>query len=340
MLRMTRKEEPPFSYTLPPDRIAQRPVYPYDQAKLLVLNRKTGAVSDTIFTKLPEFLTPTDLLIFNNTKVIAARLSGKVSERETTVEVLLEERVGGNVWRCLARPMKKLTPGTIIKFSEALEAEVGERTEDNMVLINFGAEKIEGVGQMPIPPYIRRGESDEQDVIDYQPLFSEVEGAVASPTASLHFTKNLIGQIKAVGCELEFVTLHLSSASFRAVWQGGTLSPPASERFEVAVRAVDKIIRCKEEGRRIIAVGTTVVRVLETIAQREGHYSGRTDLFIKPPWEFKLVDGMITNFHQPGTSHMFLVEAFCGRELLEFSYSHALDHDYRFLSYGDGMFVV
>ena len=336
----------PFNYDLPQEKIAQRPVYPYDQAKLLVVNRETGELTEVQFLNLPDFLNRKDLLFFNNTRVIKARLFGSLKETGGAVELLLVEKDSETKWECIGRPLKKLKPGIVIEFDSGLFGEVEQQTDSGRVVVNFTAkgsvpELLKQVGVMPIPPYIRKGKGDEQDIKDYQTFFAEHDGSVAAPTASLHFTSDVIDKIRGKDCEIEYITLHVGAASFQAVWDESGPIHPEEEQFVFSQAALDKISEIHSRDGKVIAVGTTSVRALESMSKLKA-LDGKTytDLFIYPGYQFKAVDAVVTNFHQPQTSHMLLIEALLGRELLEYSYKYALDNDFRFLSYGDGMLIL
>lgn len=308
-------------------------------------------MADTCFHNLPELLTSGDVLVFNNSRVLQARLFGKIAERAT--EVLLLENCkdghngesGNGLWRCLGKPLKKFRPGAVITFEGSVQAIVVERVREFDVILDFGnvsASKLFQIGSMPIPPYIRGGRGDDQDAIDYQTAFAKIDGSVAAPTASLHFTEPLLTTLRKGGVAMLELTLHVGPASFRSVWdEAGEFHPPSSERGVISNQVLQQIHDYKLAGKRIIAVGTTVVRALESIARRDVENDGtfETELFITPGFEFQIVDAMITNFHQPRSSHLLLVEAFLSRALLEAGYDHALQNEYRFLSYGDGMFI-
>jgi S-adenosylmethionine:tRNA ribosyltransferase-isomerase len=373
---------PPYTYDLPKERIAQRPVVPYDAARLMVLSDGQALASAT-FTELPNYLTSRDLLVFNNTKVIPARLIGAVLGNDGQlggrVELLLVDQVSDSDWRCLARPMKRLPEGAKIGFAEGLTGvslgrvrDAGVNTAgdssgtDDRLLVRFESSNEESlavllmrVGMMPIPPYIRGGESDESDSEDYQTRFAKVEGSIAAPTASLHFTESLMAELSNKGVKTEEATLHVGVASFLPMFkstapehgqEGETQmtqirSAPAAERMNYSPELYERLLKHKQDGGRVIAVGTTIARALESMAR---HFSNNsdvegqpeaTDLFIQPGFEFQILDGLITNFHQPGTTHLLLVEALTGRARLQEAYEFALNNDYRFLSYGDGMII-
>lgn len=341
----------PFDYNLPEDRIAQRPVYPADHANLMVIDREGATITCRKFYDLPEILQPGDLLVLNDTRVIPARLFGALSTG-AEIELFLLQREGLDSWRCLGRPLKKLKVGSTIILPMGVLGEVIERVNAFEVVVRFrreGGDLDEGlkeIGSMPIPPYIRGGRGDEQDVIDYQTLFARHEGSVAAPTASLHFTPELIEKLRSMGVEFHYMTLHVGTASFRPLWneEREEIDPqetrPGAEQFFFTDETVERILAQKRSGGRVIAVGTTIVRALETLGQDLTVRQGATELFIVPGHEFRLVDAVITNFHQPRTTHLLLVQALLGQPLLERSYRTALEQEFRFLSYGDAMCIL
>ncbi len=345
-------ERLPYDFVLPPERIAQRPVKPYHAAKLLIDDGERIAEGE--FIDLPRYIAPDDLFVFNDSRVIPARLFGKLPTGGA-VEVLLLEKRDPAEWLSLGKPLKKLKLGTEIFFPQGLVAEVIDRPESQRVVLRFrsagGAdsvpELIRRVGVMPVPPYIRGGRGDEADREDYQTSFGVVEGSVAAPTASLHFTPELLDRIRGVGCGIEHVTLHVGAPSFTAVWsdEAGSpeIIPPGSEIYRIDRRVLRAIESCRARGGRVIGVGTTVVRALESMVRNEVGEDGAwssTTLFIRPGFEFKTVDRLVTNFHQPRSTHLLLVEAFIGGVAIDRIYSHALRGDYRFFSYGDGMLLT
>lgn len=316
-----------FHYDLPKDRIAQRPVYPYDKAKLLVVNR-SGELSEKVFYDLDQLLTAKDLLVFNNTKVILARLFGTF-ESGGEVEVMLQEKLTHDRWKVFGYPMKKFKKNSVIIFSSKLSGVIEERPDLKTAIIRFiGNDEI---GTMPIPPYIRDGKGDDQDLKDYQTIFAKEEGSIAAPTASLHFTKELLEKLRNKGVRFAFITLHVGTSSIFPVED-----KPGSERFSISKDTIERVENTKKRGGRVIAVGTTTCRALESYGIKEGE----TDLFITPGYKFKYVDSLITNFHQPQTTHLLLVEALIGSKLLEESYKYALENEFRFLSYGDCMIIL
>lgn len=331
-----------FNYQLPTERIAQRPVYPYDQAKLLLVDRGTKQLTVDTFANIANYLTAKDLLIFNNTAVRPSRLFGRLASGGH-VELLLVKSERESRWWCLARPLKKLTTDKIIYLEEGLEGQVLNRDGDQVLVeFNLPDSQIKKIALMPIPPYIRRGHGDSQDLIDYQTNFAEIEGSIAAPTASLHFTPELILKLKAKNIPLEYLTLHVGTASFLPLQLSDqeSITPPGSEDFFVSESLIKKILETKLNGGRVVAVGTTAVRALESSNLEVNTYQGATKLFIQPGYKFKVIDAMVTNFHQPNTTHLMLVEAFIGSDLINASYQFALENDFRFLSYGDGMLCL
>ncbi len=333
-----------IDYSLPDELIAQHPCEPRDAARLLLLERKTGKVSHQIFSDLPEFLKPGDCLVLNDTRVIPARLFGKKAVTGGQVELLLiapsEISERAIVYRCIGQPARNLKVGTRLTFDEGvLQAEVLEWNEGERLIRFEGRDAqrtIRRIGQMPLPPYIDRPTAAE-DSEQYQTVYSREEGAVAAPTAGLHFTPELLERIRSIGVRVVFVTLHVGWGTFKPVGEkemtAGKLHP---EQFSIPQETADAIEQTKKTGGRVIAVGTTVVRALET---RESQ-KGSTDLFIRPGFPFKVVDAMITNFHLPGTSLLLLVSAFAGEENIRKAYTEAIAQRYRFYSYGDAMLIV
>jgi S-adenosylmethionine:tRNA ribosyltransferase-isomerase len=341
----------PFSYHLPSDRIAQRPCSPADDAKMLVVNRASGEISISQFAYLPEFLDPGDLLVLNDTRVIPARLFGTLSGRPVEVLLVREETEG--MWRVLGRPMKQLRRGGEIECGELLRGRI-EVTKDDDIRCSFytidGSSVTNALahfGSMPIPPYIRGGKGDLQDRADYQTIFARDDfaagvGSVAAPTASLHFTDRLFARCERRGIRWAFLTLHVGTASFLPVYRPGANEPqlPGCEWFEMPIPTRDAIKETKRAGGRVVAVGTTVARALESVAREPERLRGETTLFITPGFEWRMATNLVTNFHQPGTSHLLLVESLLGRQLLGAVYASALADGFRFLSYGDGMVVL
>lgn len=344
----------PYVYNLLDERVAQRPVEPPESARMLVINRSEKSLADRRFSDVVSYLTADDLLVFNDTRVIPARLLGTLDNaNRTPAELLLLEMVSSDTWYCLGRPLRKIHARGCVVLNDTLRGVVISSSDappgGDRALVRFETTDPEGVaaalhkhGMMPIPPYIRKGISDDRDKTDYQSIFARHAGSVAAPTASLHFSKALMESIACqVGCRVATVTLHVGSASFLPVVVDGQLRPPGSERFEVPAEVLTQVRETKDGGRgRVIAVGTTVVRALESAYGTVPGDSASTELFIRPGYSFKAVDALVTNFHQPGTTHLLLVEALLQRSLLHSAYAHALNGEYRFLSYGDGMLIV
>lgn len=317
---------------------------------MLVYPRADGALFDSTFAQFPSLLRAGDLVVFNDSRVIPARLRGMVEARALDAELLLVASRGERIWRCLGRPMRKLTPGTVMSCG-ALRAEVLGREGTDALLVRFDwddarrsfEQMLEAVGRMPIPPYIRNGESDEQDRRDYQTIFARESGSIAAPTASLHFSQPVLRAITESGAAVCYLTLHVGVASILPLERSG--GRPSAERYRMSHALVEQIATVRARGGRVFGVGTTAVRALESMVRSAEQIDDgaliETDLFIAPGFEFRAIDAMVTNFHQPGTSHLLLVEAFLGaREAIARSYHHALERGYRFLSYGDGMCIL
>ena len=321
-----------LEYELSPARIAQRPVEPRDAARLLVLDRASGQLSELRFSELPTQLGPDDLTVVNDTRVIPARLRGRKASGGRA-EALLVERGSDGSWLALVRTGGRLRPGLTLCFGE-LEARVETILPDGSCRLRLDKEELlEQLGEVPLPPYIQRDEPLASDPRDYQSVFAEIPGAVAAPTASLHFTHDLAARL-----ELARVTLHVGPGTFRPI-RCERLEDHRieAERFRVPPETAAAIARTRVAGGRVTAVGTTVVRALETSGEQAA--SGRTDLVILPGYEFRVVDSLITNFHLPGSSLLALVQAFAGVEATKRAYAHAIDNGFRFYSYGDAMWI-
>ncbi len=336
-----------FDYRLPEERIARFPARPRDSARLLDL---TGdGIADRTVGDLPGLLRPGDLLIANDTRVIPARLTGRRGEAK--VEVTLHKRDGERVWRAFARPAKKLRVGDRLVFADDLTAEVSATGEAGEVELTFDRggpalmSALEAHGRMPLPPYIkRRGDEDEDDTSDYQTVFAARDGAVAAPTASLHFTAALLDRIEARGVRWAMVTLHVGAGTFLPVKVDDTEDHSMhSEWGEVPAATAAAIAETRAAGGRIVAAGTTTLRVLEAAARDDlsvPAWAGETDLFITPGYRFKAVDVLLTNFHLPRSTLLILASAFAGRERILAAYDHAIAAGYRFFSYGDACLLA
>jgi S-adenosylmethionine:tRNA ribosyltransferase-isomerase len=353
-----------FDYLLPPELIAQHPAPQRDRSRLLVLDRATGQTTHRQFPELLSHLRPGDTLILNNSRVIPARLRGLKRGSGGQVEVLLVEENTTNDWWVMLRPGKRVRPGTLVDFTRhdgtpaALTAEVREKNEEGHCRLHFQGDSnvldvIDTLGEIPLPPYIAReaGASSPEDLERYQTVYAQDRGSVAAPTAGLHFTPELLAQIKALGVNIHYVTLHVGLGTFAPIKVENIAEHRMhSERFEISAETVAAIARTKVNGGRVIAIGTTTVRVLESAAaQNNGALTamrGKTNIFIYPPYRFQVVDALVTNFHLPQSTLLMLVSAFAapgemrGRELMLGTYAEAVREKYRFFSYGDAMLIL
>lgn len=334
-----------FDYDLPRDLIAQAPARPRDSSRLLVLRRDTGALEHRIFRDLPEYLRPGDALVLNDTKVLPVRLRGR---RATggEVEVLLLKSANSR-WEALVRPGKRLRPGTRLSFGGgAIEVTIGEPTEQGTRLVTLHhtgdlRAALERAGELPVPPYVER---PLDDPADYQTVYAAREGAIAAPTAGLHFTAALLEAIRSRGVHVAFVTLHVGLGTFRGVEVDDvTRHHMEAEDYELGADAAAAINDTRTAGGRVVVVGTTVVRTLESIAGDEGTVTagrGSSGLFITPGFRFRATDALVTNFHLPRTTLLMLVSAFAGRERILAAYAEAIRLRYRFYSFGDAMLIL
>lgn len=334
-----------YNYELPESFIAQTPLQNRSESKLMIMNKNTGEIEHTKFYNIKNYLHKGDVLVLNNTKVIPARLYGKKSDTEANIEILLLKNIEKDSWECLARPQKRLHVGTIIKFSEELKAKVIEKKEEGIVIVDFiyegiFLEIIEKIGLMPLPPYIHE-KLKEQD--RYQTVYAKYLGSAAAPTAGLHFTNELLEELKNMGVIICYVTLHVGLGTFRPVEVENILEHHMhSEYYEMTEEVADILNKAKLENRKIYAVGTTSTRVLETVASKYNEFikcSGNTDIFIYPGYKFKGIDGLITNFHLPKSTLLMLVSALSKREFILNAYEEAKLNNYRFFSFGDAMFI-
>ena len=335
-----------FYYDLPQELIAQTPIEKRDASRLMTLDRATGETGHHHFYDLPDFLRPGDCLILNNSRVLPARLVGQRLPGGGICEVLLLVDKGDKVWECLARPGRKLRKGTKISFGNGeLTAEIVEQLEEGGRLIRFDYEGIfletlERLGKMPLPPYIKE---ELQDQERYQTVYSKVLGSAAAPTAGLHFTPELLDIIQRKGVRIGYVTLHVGLGTFRPVKEDAIEDHPMhSEYCTIPQETADLINETRASGGRCICVGTTSCRTLESWAADDGHMearSGWTDIYIYPGYKFKVMDGLVTNFHLPESTLIMLVSAFAGREHVLSAYAEAVRERYRFFSFGDAMFI-
>lgn len=336
-----------FDYELPEELIAQDPLKDRSASRLMVLGRKSGTVEHRKFTDILEYLNPGDCLVINNTKVIPARLFGTKKETGAGIEILLLKRRENDIWETLVKPGKKAKPGTTIVFADGLlTGKVIDVAEDGNRLIQFSYEGIfeeilDRLGQMPLPPYITH---QLQDKNRYQTVYAKHDGSAAAPTAGLHFTKELLEQVHQKGVEIAEITLHVGLGTFRPVKTANILEHHMhSEFYMVSAEAAEKINCARKLGHKVISVGTTSTRTLESAADENGmlhEKSGWTDIFIYPGYEFKVIDGLITNFHLPQSTLVMLVSAFAGRDHVLSAYRTAVQESYRFFSFGDAMLIV
>lgn len=334
-----------FYYDLPEERIAQTPVEPRDSSRLLVYNSKTKQIQDKVFRDIEQELQAGDVLVVNNTKVIPARMFAKTAHGGV-VEVLLLKRYDLNTWEVLMRPGKKGKIGAVMTVSDQLSFTVKDVTETGERVVEFAYEGafedvLMRVGTMPLPPYIKEKLKNQSR---YNTVYSKVDGSAAAPTAGLHFTDELLQRIKDKGVEVAEVLLHVGLGTFRPVSEEIiTNHKMHSEFYEIKQDAVDKINRAKSEGRRVIAVGTTSVRTLESVADENGFVracSGNTEIFLYPPYKMKCVDALITNFHLPESTLIMLVSCLTGREEILSVYKYAVEQGYRFFSFGDACLIL
>ncbi len=336
-----------FDFDLPEGKIAQKPVEPRDSSKLMVLNRKDNSIEDKVFTDIIDYLKPGDVLVRNNTQVIPARLFGQKAETGGKVEFLLLTKVELDTWEVLVRPGKKVKTGTKVVFGENdLEAVVKSRTDFGGRVVEFNYQGVfenilDKLGEMPLPPYI---EAELEEADKYQTVYAKVRGAAAAPTAGLHFTDSLLEKIKAKGIEIVDITLHVGLGTFRPVRADKVEEHEMhAEYYEVSKQTAKKINQAKENGNKVVTVGTTSTRTLETVAKQTGLVEadkGWTDIFIYPGYEFKAADALITNFHLPKSTLIMMISAFYDKEKIMNAYQHAIDNDYRFYSFGDAMVII
>lgn len=333
-----------FDYDLPQELIAQHPMEPRDHSRLLVVDKKTGEIEHKYFYDLVNYLKPGDVLVFNDTRVIPARLHG-MKDTGAHVEVFLLTRRDATDWEVLVRPGKKLQVGAKINFSDELSCEVIEHTDFGGRVVRFKydgifEEILDRLGETPLPPYITAPLEDKER---YQTVYNRERGSAAAPTAGLHFTKELLQKIKEIGCEEVFVTLHVGLGTFRPVSEAKIEDHKMHKEFyTVSQEAADAVNKAKAEGRRIIAVGTTAVRTLEAAGADGQLHAGSswTNIFIYPGYKFRLVDDLVTNFHLPQSTLLMLVSTLSTREIMLQTYKKAVEEKYRFFSFGDAMFIT
>lgn len=335
-----------FNYNLPKELIAQVPIKNRDQSRLMLLDRKNKTIENKIFKDIIDYLEPGDCLVRNNTKVIPARLYGVKEETGANVEFLLLKRIEGDIWEVMVKPGKKLMPGARVNFGNgALKAEILEKLDGGNRKVKFEYsgifnEILNEIGLMPLPPYIHE-KLKEKD--RYQTVYAKYEGSAAAPTAGLHFTDKLFEKLKEKGVEVANVTLHVGIGTFRPVKVENIEEHDMhSEHFYIKAEDAEKINKAKKEGHRVIAVGTTSCRVLESIADENGYVKeveGDTSIFIYPGYKFKCLDALITNFHLPESTLIMLVSALAGKDFIMQAYEEAVKEQYKFFSFGDAMFI-
>ena len=336
-----------FYYDLPEELIAQTPIEPRNYSRLMKIDRKSGEIEHRHFYNLCDYLKKGDLLVMNDSRVLPARLYGIKEETGACVEFLLLEQKGDKLWEILVRPGKKAKPGARFGFGDGrLKAEIIETVEGGNRIAKFECEgnfftALEEVGQMPLPPYIKEKLKDKER---YQTVYSKELGSAAAPTAGLHFTKEMLADLENMGVKLAYVTLHVGLGTFRPVKEDNVLEHKMhSEHYHLPKETADLIKQTKAEGGRVIAVGTTSCRTLESVGtffDDMDEHEGYTDIFIYPGYEFKVIDGLITNFHLPESTLIMLVSAFLGYEKTMNAYKIAVDEKYRFFSFGDAMLIV
>lgn len=334
-----------FDYNLPENLIAQTPFTNRADCRLLVMDKKTGELEHKHFYDIIDYLNKGDVLVINDTKVIPARLIGEKEETKAVIELLLLKEIQKDTWECLSRPQKRLKVGTIINFLDILKAEVVELKEDGITIVKFIYEGIfleilDKLGEMPLPPYIHEKLKQKEM---YNTVYAKNSGSAAAPTAGLHFTDELLKKIKEKGIIVVPITLHVGLGTFRPVEVDNIKEHKMhSEFYQMSQKTADILNNAKIEKRKIIAVGTTSTRTLETIINKYGVFkecSGNTDIFIYPGYEFKAIDSLITNFHLPKSTLVMLVSAFSKKEYIMNAYKEAIKKEYRFFSFGDSMFI-
>lgn len=338
-----------FEYDLPENLIAQNPLEKRESSRMLFVNRAKKSFNDAHFSDFPKFLQKGDVIVLNNTKVFPARLFGE-AETGAKIEIFLVRETAENIWETLARPAKRLKIGKKIIFSDDLRAIVLEKNSEGRVILRFEAngdfDKIlDEIGQTPLPPYIKRedGKSDK-DRERYQTIFAKNRGAIAAPTAGLHFTEKILDEIENIGASVAEITLHVGYGTFQPVRVSDLSEHKVMpESYEISRESAEILNRAKSENRRIIAIGTTTTRALESAVDENGKISqgnSIADLTITPGYDFKIVNGLLTNFHLPKSSLLVLIAAFAGYDLTMDAYAHAVESKYRFYSYGDCMLII
>ena len=335
-----------FDYYLPENLIAQTPINKRDESKLMVLNKETGTIEHRHFADIIDYLTPNDVLVLNDTKVMPARLIGQKEDTNGHIELLLLKNTKNNIYECLCKPAKRVKIGTIVNFGDGiLKAKCIEVKEEGIREFEFlydgiFYEILDKLGEMPLPPYIHKKLKDKNR---YQTVYAKNIGSAAAPTAGLHFTQELLEKLKNKGITICYVTLHVGLGTFRPVnVEDVTTHKMHSEFYTINEETAKILNQAKKDGKNIVSVGTTTTRVLETVINQYQTFkacSGYTSIFIYPGYQFKAVDSLITNFHLPKSTLIMLVSAFCSKEIIMNAYSEAIKNSYRFFSFGDSMFI-
>lgn len=335
-----------FDYYLPENLIAQTPINKRDESKLMVLNKETGTIEHRHFADIIDYLTPNDVLVLNDTKVMPARLIGQKEDTNGHIELLLLKNTQNNIYECLCKPAKRVKVGTIVTFGDGiLKAKCIEVKEEGIREFEFlydgiFYEILDKLGEMPLPPYIHKKLKDKNR---YQTVYAKNIGSAAAPTAGLHFTQELLEKLKNKGITICYVTLHVGLGTFRPVnVEDVTTHKMHSEYYTINEETAKILNQAKKDGKNIVSVGTTTTRVLETVINQYQTFkacSGYTSIFIYPGYQFKAVDSLITNFHLPKSTLIMLVSAFCSKEIIMNAYSEAIKNSYRFFSFGDSMFI-
>lgn len=338
-----------YDFELPDNLIAQTPLEKRETSRMLALNRADESIKDSHFYDFPQFLRKGDVIVLNNTKVFPARLFG-TSETGAKIEIFLVKEIENGTWETLARPARRLKIGKKLTFNENLSAEVIARNEEGRVFINFETngnfnEILDEIGKTPLPPYIKRDDGKiDKDRERYQTVFAKNRGAIAAPTAGLHFTPEILEQVKDFGVTVAEITLHVGYGTFEPVRVDDLSEHKVlSENYEISEKTADILNRAKTENRRIIAIGTTTTRTLESAISKHGKFIAEkslADLTVTPGYNFKAIDGVLTNFHLPQSSLLVLISTFGGHEFIMKAYRHAVSSDYRFYSYGDCMLIL
>jgi len=343
---MDYKDINTYDYELDESLIAQTPIKERDHSKLLVVNKNNGTLKDEVFYNIINYLHKGDTLVLNNTKVLPSRIIGYKEDTHAKIEVLLLKEIEENTWECLVRPQKRVKEGTIIVFEENFACIVTEVLNDGITHVKFEytgifVEHLNSIGAMPLPPYIHEELKDNDR---YNTVYARVNGSAAAPTAGLHFTNELLDKINKKGIDILYVTLNVGLGTFRPVSENDiTKHDMHSEKYEISEYVCNKLNKCKEDGRRIICVGTTSLRSLEANITKYGKFTPtieETNIFIYPPYKFKSADALITNFHLPKSTLVMLVSAFSSVDIIKESYYHAQKEKYRFFSFGDAMFLT